>query len=185
MAIQAQETNKRTFYQVLQVSDDADVDAIAASYHRLKLRYRDPNDAAARNELIFIEHAYQTLSDCDRRRVYDLQVADAAKPAAHYTYHGHSDDGWFTSSKLLVVMIGLLATVAYGLKTAHTKELTDGSIQGSRVIEQSADTVQTNADARQREGHEERCRDAHLLVAQADSTTPHTEAQPAQAKSCN
>jgi curved DNA-binding protein CbpA len=184
MAIQAQET-KRTFYQVLQVSDDADVDAIAASYLRLKLRYRGSNDAAARNELIFIEHAYQTLSDRDRRRAYDLQVAGAAKPVTHYTYHRHSDEGWFTSSKLLVVMIGLLAMVAYGLKTAHTKELTDGSVQSSRVIEQSADTAQTNTDARQPEGHEERCRDAHLLVAQADSTAPHTEAQPAQTKICN
>ncbi len=181
MAIQVQETNKRTFYQVLQVSDDADVDAIAASYYRLKLRYHDPNDAAARNELIFIEHAYQTLSDCDRRKAYDRQVADAAKPAAHYTYHAHSDDGWFTSSKLLIVMIGLLATVAYGLKTAHTKELIDGSVQG--VIE-SADTVQTKADARL-DGHEERCHDAHLLVTQADRTAPNVEEQPAQAKSCN
>lgn len=124
MASQAQTNGKRTFYKILQISDDADADAIIAAYQRLKSKYAEADDAAARNELLFIEHAYTTLSNPNSRNLYDRQIANIAKPPIiQYTQYEQSNDSWFSSSKLIAVMIGVLAMVAYGLNTRHSEEI--------------------------------------------------------------
>lgn len=170
MAIQVPGNSKRTFYKILQISDDADADAIAAAYQRLKPKYSDPNDSAARNELLFIEHAYQTLSDPNSRSQYDKQVASTAvRPIVQYDYET-SDESWFTGSKLLVVMVGVLATIAYGLSTRHSEETgkidaskeavaeiadvapsgTEGSVQTpGKAIDRSAEIAQRQLDIQQ------------------------------------
>jgi len=128
MALQDQTQNKRTFYKILQISDDADVDAITASYQRLKSKYGDANDAAARNELLFIEHAYETLSNPNSRRLYDRQVANDFAPPIRYEQSEPASANWFSSSKLIMVMVGVIALGAYGLNTRHTEEVSKISV---------------------------------------------------------
>lgn len=189
MAIQDQTKNKRTFYKILQISDDADVEAIDAAYQRIKSKYMDANDAAARNELLFVEHAYETLSDSNKRKVYDRQIANNfAPPIIQSSYYEQSNDSWFSSSKVLAVMIGVLAIVAYGLNTRHSEEISkigvskemivgnnevsrigvDGVVQNtSKAIDVTAEIAQRQAEIAQRQ----------LDIQRQDAETRRMEAE--------
>jgi len=132
---QLQVQNKRTFYNILQVSDDAATDAISASYLRLKTKYEGSNDATSRNELLFIAHAYETLSDTNKRNLYDRQLGNSAESSIiQYGEHEQSNDKWYTSSKVFTVMIGVLVLVAYGLNTKHTEEKGKISVAKESVV---------------------------------------------------
>lgn len=178
MAIQDQIKSKRTFYKILQVSDDADADAITAAYQRIKSKYEDVNDTAARNELLFVEQAYKTLSDPNSRKLYDRQIAhNFAPPVIQSDYYAQPNDSWFSSSKLLVVMIGVLAVVAYGLKTRHAEEIgkidvskemavgnnevsrigVDGAVQNtSKAIDVTAEIAQRQLDIQRQDAETRR-----------------------------
>ncbi len=189
MAAQDQTKNKRTFYKILQVSDDADAEAIDAAYQRIKSKYEDANDVVARNELFFVEHAYKTLSDPNSRKAYDRQIANSfAQPTIQSDYYVQSNDNWFSSSKVLVVMIGILAVVAYGLKTRHSEEISkidvskemvvgnnevsrmnvDGVVQNtSKAIDVTAEIAQRQAEIAQRQ----------LDIQRQDAETRRLEAE--------
>lgn len=151
MASYVQTNNKRTFYKILQISDDADIDAIDAAYQRLKMKYLDMGDASVHSELLFIEHAYETLSDPDKRKTYDMQIAHAVKPTVvQYEQYAQSGDGWFSSSKLIVVMLCVLAIVAYGLNTRHSEEIGKIDVAKEAVvgaIDVSRENVQNDSKA--------------------------------------
>ncbi len=173
MATQVQTNNKRTFYKILQISDDADADAIAAAYQRLKSKYADADDVTARNELLFVEHAYETLSNPNSRSLYDKQVKDISTPSViQYGYYEQSNDSWFSGSRMALVIIGILAVVTYGLNTRHSEEIgklsvaneevvgnnevsrigVDGLVQNtSKAIDRSAEVAQRRLDIQQQE----------------------------------
>lgn len=135
MVSQSQITNKRTYYNILQVSDDADLDAITASYQRLKSKYGGAGDATTRNELLFIEHAFETLSDSNRRNLYDKQNANLlASSITQYGDYEQSNESWFSNYKIIAVMIGVLAIVAYGLNTRHSEEKGKISVSREAVV---------------------------------------------------
>lgn len=67
---------KRTFYDLLQVGRDADIDTITKSYQRLLSAHQETTDPASRNELVFIKHAFETLSNTNKRSVYDKKFTD-------------------------------------------------------------------------------------------------------------
>jgi curved DNA-binding protein CbpA len=182
MVTQDQIKNKRTFYKILQVSDDADAEAIDAAYQRIKSKYEDANDAAARNELLFVEQAYKTLSDPNSRKLYDRQIANNFAPTTIQSdYYVQTNDSWFSSSKLLVVMIGVLAVIAYGLKTRHSeevskigisKEMVVGNNEVSRigadgVVQNTSKAIDVTAEIAQRQ----------LDIQQQDAETRRMEAE--------
>jgi Tfp pilus assembly protein PilV len=121
----------------LQVSNDADADAdaISASYLRLKERYADASDDVARNELMFIEHANATLSNVNSRRLYDQQLVNASfEPAVQYEYVSASGSSGFGSGKVLLVLVGILALIAYGLNTRHSEEVGKIAVSKEAVV---------------------------------------------------
>lgn len=63
----------RNYYDILQVTSDADPDVIAAAYKRLAFKYHpDRNsDAAAHVTMRMLNEAYEVLSDPQRRKEYD------------------------------------------------------------------------------------------------------------------
>lgn len=65
---------KRSFYNILQVSNDAGIGDITDSYLRIKSKNEAVGDPDARNELLFVKHAYETLSDTNSRKIYDKQL---------------------------------------------------------------------------------------------------------------
>jgi len=62
------------YYQVLGVSKGADEKEIKAAYRRLARKYHpdvNPNDKAAETKFKEVSQAYETLSDPEKRRLYD------------------------------------------------------------------------------------------------------------------
>jgi curved DNA-binding protein CbpA len=71
-----------TFYQILEVSPDASVEEIKASYRRLVKSYHpDVNPSEQAAEIIrLLTEAYDILSNDYRRRMYDMTLGGIAQP---------------------------------------------------------------------------------------------------------
>ncbi|MDW3196826.1 MAG: J domain-containing protein [Cytophagales bacterium] len=71
-----------TFYQILEVSPDASVEEIKASYRRLVKSYHpDVNPSPQAAEVIrLLTESYDVLSNDYRRRMYDLTLGGVAQP---------------------------------------------------------------------------------------------------------
>lgn len=74
---------KKTLHAILGVANDADAAAITQAYRDHKQRFADqPHTVESENQLKFVEHAYETLSDPVRRQLYENRLkADAAATA--------------------------------------------------------------------------------------------------------
>ena len=73
---------KRTLYDVLGVAEDADAAAIATAYGLRREALAELADADdRRNQLQFLDHAYEVLSDPGRRAGYDWQRKSPALAA--------------------------------------------------------------------------------------------------------
>ena len=205
MASSLEMKNKRTFYRILQVSDDADSDAITASYQRLKLKYQNAVDADSINELIFIESAFQTLSDPNLKKFYDKKLANPAPSIIQYDHYDQADDKWFTSSKLIAVLFGVLALGAYGLHTRHSEEtgkisiskeavagnvevshavaesttvLSNGAVQNTnKAIDRSAEIAQRALDIQREEADTRRMQTEAIIKANQEANKKRIEAQ--------
>lgn len=72
--------SKKTYYDVLRVSKNADLGVVEAAYRNLNQYYHpdnNPGDPHAERELRAINRAYAVLSDPEKRRRYDLAPWDA------------------------------------------------------------------------------------------------------------
>ncbi len=71
-----------TFYQILEVSPDASVEEIKASYRRLVKSYHpDVNPSPQAAEVIrLLTESYDVLSNDYRRRMYDMTLGGVAQP---------------------------------------------------------------------------------------------------------
>src|SRR5438067_2528913 len=82
------------YYEVLQVSPNAEAEIIQAAYWRLAQKWhpdRNPGDSSALERMKLIIEANEVLSNPQKRQVYDLRrrqsattegAAEAARPAA-------------------------------------------------------------------------------------------------------
>jgi molecular chaperone DnaJ len=81
-------------YAVLGVDTNASDDVIKKSYRKLARELHpdlNPGDAAAEERFKQVTLAYEILSDADRRRQYDRQVAGGGDPFAGFAMGGISD----------------------------------------------------------------------------------------------
>jgi len=68
--------NRRNYYRVLHVQPDAPIEVIKASYRALMGPLRHHPDLGGDHETAaLINEAYAVLTDAERRRTYDLQLA--------------------------------------------------------------------------------------------------------------
>src|SRR5215210_9404194 len=67
-------TEKRDYYEVLQIPRGASIEEIKKAYRKLAVKYhpdKNPGDAEAEEKFKEAAEAYQVLSDPDQRRRYD------------------------------------------------------------------------------------------------------------------
>ena len=68
-------------YELLEISPDADEDAIKKAYRRLAVKYhpdKNPGNKEAEEKFKKISHAYEILGDKEKRQIYDQYGEDAA-----------------------------------------------------------------------------------------------------------
>ena len=91
---------KVDFYEVLQVSRDANDQELKTSYRRLAMQYhpdRNPNNPEAEEKFKACSEAYQVLSDPEKRAAYDryghAAFQGGAGPAGGSPFGGAQDTG--------------------------------------------------------------------------------------------
>jgi len=83
----------RCYYEILEVSRDADGEVIKKSYRKLAMKYhpdRNPDDAEAEASFKEAAEAYEVLSDQKKRRIYDTYGHEGLKNTG---YSGPGDAG--------------------------------------------------------------------------------------------
>ncbi len=84
----------RDYYEILNVSRDADGDVIKKAYRKLAMKYhpdRNPDDKAAEDRFKDAAEAYEVLSDAQKRQVYDTYGHDGLKNTG-YSGPGNASD---------------------------------------------------------------------------------------------
>jgi len=123
MPSQNEPKSKRTYYSILQVSEDADLEAINAAYERLKSKYEAATDISTRSELMFVNNAYATLSDPTKRLIYDKQSASFTRRVEpSFTVYDTPPGGWLSGGKATMIAVAFLSLIGYGLYTRHIEE---------------------------------------------------------------
>lgn len=85
---------KRCYYEILEISRDADPETIKKAYRRLALQHhpdRNPGDQEAENKFKEAAEAYEVLQDPDKRRVYDQFGHDGLKNTGFSGFNGFDD----------------------------------------------------------------------------------------------
>ena len=76
---------KRDYYEVLEVSRDADADQIKKAYRKLAIKHhpdKNPNDKSAEEKFKELGEAYEILSNPQSRAAYDQYGHNAFDPRA-------------------------------------------------------------------------------------------------------
>ncbi|CAD7922741.1 unnamed protein product [Amoebophrya sp. A120] len=82
----------KSFYDVLEVNEKADVSEIKKSYRKLAMKYHpdknDPDDQAAAEKFKEIAEAYEILSDPQKRKLYDDNELHGSSGPSHHGQQG-------------------------------------------------------------------------------------------------
>ena len=88
----------RDYYEILEVSRTETADGIKKSYRRLAIKYhpdKNPGDKAAEEKFKELGHAYEVLSDGQKRAAYDQYGHEAFDPRARARGGGGAAGGGF------------------------------------------------------------------------------------------
>lgn len=89
---------EKDYYELLEVSRDADGETIKKSYRRLAMKYhpdRNPGDKEAETKFKEINEAYDVLKDSQKRAAYDgtgIRPLPAAQAATRLTVLNSTSD---------------------------------------------------------------------------------------------
>jgi Ca-activated chloride channel family protein len=98
------------YYQVLNLAQDASTQEIEEAYKRLRARITDGEGDANVPDLAVISHAYEVLSNPERRRLYDSLLAETDElPIVADILTSRSRIPLLNESQLVYVLVELLA----------------------------------------------------------------------------
>jgi molecular chaperone DnaJ len=83
--------SKRDYYEILEVTREIDADGLKKSYRKLAIKYhpdKNPGDKAAEENFKELSHAYEILSDPQKRSAYDQYGHAAFDPRARANQGG-------------------------------------------------------------------------------------------------
>jgi molecular chaperone DnaJ len=89
---------KRDYYEILEISRESDADGLKKAYRKLAVKYhpdKNPGDKAAEEKFKELSHAYEILSDPQKRAAYDQYGHAAFDPRARGGHGGFSGGGGF------------------------------------------------------------------------------------------
>jgi len=81
----------RDFYKILGLTEDASDGEIKKAYRKMSLKYhpdKTKGDAEAQKRFIEIKDAYETLSDPEKKQIYDYEGEEGLKQAATQAQQG-------------------------------------------------------------------------------------------------
>jgi len=127
-----EEIMAKTLYDILQVSQKADIDVIDAAYTRL--REKNEGDDAS---LKAIKQAYETLSAPARRAAYDQRFASQTIPprssASYRSDFADTGDEWWRSPMFKKALIGLAVLIGAGMFVSYMKHGKEVKVTGAVV----------------------------------------------------
>ena len=71
-----------TYYEILEVRQDADFDEIKSKYRKLAMKYhpdRNPDNKEAEERFKQVSEAYEILGDAEKRKNYDEKLVKKRK----------------------------------------------------------------------------------------------------------
>lgn len=115
---------KRTLYDVLQLSHTAERDVIESAYTKLKAKHQSVHTPESDNELKFIQHAYETLINPEKRKSYDERLAEEDSFQRHTTTYTNSvsSKAWWESPVVATALFALLVIFGVKLYLGHSEE---------------------------------------------------------------
>lgn len=116
---------KNTLYDVLLVSNLADQETISVAYQRLLQKLQSEGSQDSQNRAKFVQSAYDTLSNPDKKALYDQRLQDQEQPRQLATSQNRSDfddvsDGWWKTPKVTLVIVISAVFIGFSLFTGHT-----------------------------------------------------------------
>ncbi len=106
-----------SYYEILEVSQDATLAEIKKAYRKLALKYhpdKNPGDKKAEEKFKLINEAYAVLSDDEKRRIYDLYGKEGL----------NGSEGGFRNSTMddFMDIFNSMFKEAFGFESSHSQK---------------------------------------------------------------
>lgn len=111
---------KKTLYDVLQVSKMASPDVIEAAYQRLLEKFQSDGSEDAQNQIKFLQQAYKTLSNPEKKALYDQKLQDQEDMPQDQSDLDDTLVAWWKSSKVIWIAIATAAIIGFILFAGRT-----------------------------------------------------------------
>lgn len=98
----------RTYYDILGVSKSTSIDAIKTAYRKLAIKYhpdKNPDNPKIAETFMEISKAYETLSDPDKKKIYDFELSTSKKQKTPFTSQSKQPKHAFDLSSALHIFM--------------------------------------------------------------------------------
>ena len=163
---------KADFYEVLQVSRDANDQELKASYRRLAMQFhpdRNPNNPQAEDQFRACSEAYQVLSDPEKRAAYDRYGHAAFQGGGGNPFQGGGQGGPQDLGDIFGDLFGEMFNMGGSRKATRVQRGRDLRYDMTLEFEQAAFGVEKEISIRRMEPCDD-CRGTGAANGKAPST---------------
>lgn len=124
---------KKTFYELLEVSNTASQETIRTMYQALQKRYAElegNGSADAAEQFKFIKIAYEVISNPDKRRMYDAHIASSSRSLVDTENKGLASSRRLSSEQPIAASGGYSTAAAPAISPDILKKIKNAWIAG-------------------------------------------------------